>query len=61
MRIYYVTRGGVQLSSVHPHGTDATEEVNRLAQAVRIPISAIRVYEGKTLVRELLLHMRGNE
>lgn len=60
VRIYLVRNGVEELSSVHPEGTDYVPEATRLVQAVNVPISAIRVYEGTTLVRELLVNMRGN-
>lgn len=60
VRLCFVARGVEHLSSVHPQGFDYANEVDRLVRAVNIPITAVRVYEGKTLVRELLLNMRGN-
>ena len=60
VRIYLVRNGVEQLSSVHPQGTDYAPETVRLVQSANVPIGAIRVYEGITLVRELLVNMRGN-
>jgi hypothetical protein len=60
VRIYLVRNGVEELSSVHPAGTDYAPEVIRLVQAVNVPINAVRVYEGTSLVRELLVSMRGN-
>jgi hypothetical protein len=60
VRISYVENGVEHLSSVHPQGFAYASEIDRLVHAVRVPISAIRVYEGQTLARELLVHMRGN-
>ena len=60
VRVYLVRNGVEVLSSVHPQGTDCGHEAARLVQSVNVPINAIRVYEGTNLVRELLVHMRGN-
>lgn len=60
VRVYLVRNGVEVLSSVHPQGTDCGPEAARLVQSVNVPINAIRVYEGTNLVRELLVHMRGN-
>ncbi|TKB71577.1 MAG: hypothetical protein E8D46_15645 [Nitrospira sp.] len=60
VRICFVADGAEHLSSVHPQGFSYGSEVDRLVRAVSIPISAVWVYEGKTLARELLVHMRGN-
>ena len=60
VRVFIVRNGVEELSSVHPQGTDYAPEAIRLVQSVNVPISAIRVYEGGTLVRELLVNMRGN-
>ena len=60
VRIYLVRNGVEELSSVHPEGTDCTPEAVQLVQSVNVPIGAIRVYEGTTLVSELPVKMRGN-
>lgn len=60
VRIYFVADGVEHLSDVYPKGTDVSAEVDRLVRAVRIPITAVRVYEGNTLARELLVYMRGS-
>jgi hypothetical protein len=60
VRIFFVANGVEHLSSVHPRGFSYASEVESLVRAVQIPISAVRVYEGPTLARELLVCMRGN-
>ena len=60
IRICFVAEGVEHLSSVHPQGFDYVSEVERLVLAVNIPISAVRVYIGQSLARELLVQMRGN-
>ena len=60
VRIFFVVNGVEQLSSVHPQGTDYRNEVDRLVAAVNVPISAVRVYEGNTLVLDKVVNMRGN-
>ena len=60
IRVCFVAAGVEHLSSVHPQGFDYENEVDRLVRAVNVPISAVRVYIGQSLARELLVHMRGN-
>lgn len=60
VRICFVAGGIEHISSVHPKGFEYANEVDHLVGAVNIPINAIRVYEGQSLIRELLLNMRGN-
>lgn len=60
VRIYFVRDGIEYLASVHPPGFDHSSEATQLIQAVNVPITAVRVYEGGTLVRQMLVNMRGN-
>ena len=60
VRICYVAADVEHISGIHPPGFDYASEVERLVKAVRIPITAVRVYSGQTLVHDLLVHMRGN-
>lgn len=61
IKICFVAEGVEHLSNIHPQGFDYANEVDRLVRAVNIPISAVRVYSGQSVVRELLISMRGNE
>ena len=60
IRVCYVADHVEHVSGIYPPGFDYANELDRLIKAVRIPITAIRVYNGQTLVREMLVHMRGN-
>ncbi len=60
VRICYVADQVERISGIHPPGFDYTSEVERLVRAIRIPITAIRVYVGQTLVSEMLVHVRGS-
>lgn len=61
IRVCYVVEQIEHVSGIYPKGFDHAAEVERLVKAVNVPISAIRVYEGKALIRELLVEMRGNQ
>jgi hypothetical protein len=59
IKIFYVYLGSERLSDVFPSGTDYQPYVNDLIHRVRVPISAVRVYEGDLLVYEKETKMRG--
>ena len=60
VRVFLVIDGEEKLTTVLPAGYDPTEEVNRLLQNVRVPISGIRVFENGELKQDLIVNMRGN-
>jgi hypothetical protein len=60
IRIKIVTNGEELTSSIHPAGTDYQNEVDHLIRNVRVPINAVRIYEGDILVSEKLIQIRGN-
>lgn len=60
VKIYLVVDGGERLTTVLPAGSDPTQEVTQLLDSVRVPISAIRVYENGQLKQDLVVNMRGN-
>jgi hypothetical protein len=59
VKIAYVTREKEHVSEVLPPGTDPEPYVEDLLRNIRIPIKAIRVYEGDTLRTERVIKMRG--
>ena len=60
IKVCFVTDGIEHVSSIHPQDFDYASEVDHLLGAVQVPITAIRVYRGPALERELLVKMRGN-
>lgn len=60
IKVCYVADEVEYLSGVYPPGFDYMSEMRRLVNAVNVPITAIRVYSGLTLIREMLVHMRGS-
>lgn len=60
VRIFIVIDGEEKLTTVLHAGSDPIQEVNRLLQNVRLPISGIRVYENRELRQDLVVNMRGN-
>ncbi len=60
LKICYVADQVEHESGIYPSGFDYATEMDRLVKAVNIPITAIRVYSGSTLICEKLVHMRGN-
>jgi hypothetical protein len=60
VKVCYVANQVEHTSGIYPPGFDYTSEVERLVKAVNIPITAVRVYIGQTLVSEMLVHMRGS-
>ncbi|MBX2991104.1 MAG: hypothetical protein KF749_08050 [Bacteroidetes bacterium] len=59
IRLFYVHMGSERLSEVFPSGTDYQPYVDGLIHRVRVPISAVKVYEGDRLVYEKNTMMRG--
>jgi len=59
IKIWFVRSDKEHLSEVLPAGTDYTPYVEDLIRRVRVPISAVRVYEGAALVHERETTMRG--
>ena len=59
IKICFVRSDREHLSEVLPAGTDYTPYVEDLIRRVRVPISAVRVYEGAALVHERETTMRG--
>ena len=59
-RIYIVVRGEEKLTTVLREAAEVDTDVNYLLTNFRTPINAIRVYKGSELMRELLIHTRGN-
>ena len=60
VRVFIVIDGEEKLTTVLHAGSDPSQEVNHLLQNVRVPISAIRVYENGELKQDLIVNMRGN-
>ncbi len=60
IKIYYVQKDHEKLSEVLPSGTDYAPYVDDLIRRIRVPITAVRVYEGPMLVHEKQTIMRGN-
>jgi hypothetical protein len=60
IRICFVQDGKEKLSEVLPGGTDYAPYVDDLIRRIRVPITAVRVYEGPTLIHERETRMRGN-
>jgi hypothetical protein len=59
IKLFFVHLGKEKLTDVLPSGTNYLPYVKDLIQKIRIPISAIKVYEGNSLVHERELNMRG--
>jgi hypothetical protein len=59
VKIAYVTGEKEHVSEVLPPGTDPEPHIEDLLRNIRIPINAIRVYEGSTLRIERAITMRG--
>ncbi|MCK5535870.1 MAG: hypothetical protein KAI79_03535 [Bacteroidales bacterium] len=59
IKLCYVHLGKEKQSCLLPSGTDYLPYVGDLIQSIIVPISAIRVYEGNTLIHEKKLNMRG--
>ncbi|MDY6935081.1 MAG: hypothetical protein SVZ03_12775 [Spirochaetota bacterium] len=59
IKIVYMYKGKEQVSEILPPGIDPTAYVERLIKNVKVPINAIRVYQGDQLVNEHSLRMRG--
>ena len=59
VKICYVHNDEEQTSDVLPSGTDYDPYVEDLIRNVRVPISAVKVYKGATLVHERKINMRG--
>jgi hypothetical protein len=59
IKICFVHGGKEKLTEVLPAGTDFAPYVKDLIRRVRVPISAVRVYEGALLVHETETTMRG--
>ena len=59
VKICYVHMDKEHTSEVLPSGTDFGPYVEDLMRKVQVPISAVRVYEGATLVHEREIKMRG--
>ena len=60
IRVAYVADEVEHVSGIYPAGFDYTTEIQRLLTAVNVPIQALRVYAGQTLIHEALVHMRGS-
>ncbi|NQT18909.1 MAG: hypothetical protein HQ592_04330 [Planctomycetes bacterium] len=58
-RIAYVDYAGEHTREIGPAGMDPIPIVQKLIRNPPRPIEAVRVYRGKTLVREVKLRMRG--
>ena len=59
IKIYYVHDGNERLTDVLPSETDYGPYVDDLIQKIRVPITAVSVYEGIMLVHERQTNMRG--
>lgn len=59
VKLFYVHSGKEKLTDVLPSGTDYLPYVDDLIRKVRVPISAVKVYEGNTVVYVRELNMRG--
>lgn len=59
IKLFYVHLGKEKLTGILPTGTDYLPYVKDLIHKIRVPISAIKVYEGNALVHERELNMRG--
>jgi hypothetical protein len=59
IRICFVHRDTEKVSEVLPAGTDYTPFVDDLVRRIRVPITAVRVYEGHTLIHEKQTRIRG--
>ena len=59
LKLFYVHLEKEKLTDVLPSGTDYLPYVEDLIQKIRVPISAIKVYEGNTVVHEKKLNIRG--
>ncbi len=59
IKLCYVHLGIEKRSRLLPSGTDYMPYVGDLIQSIIVPISAIRVYEGDTLIHEKKFNMRG--
>jgi len=60
IRLCFVQDGIEKLSEVLPSGTDYTPYVDDLIRRIRVPITAVRVYKGPTIIFEREARMRGN-
>lgn len=60
VKIYIVVDGEEKLTTVLPAGSDPQGNIEQILAGVRIPISAIRVYENGELTQDLVVNMRGN-
>ena len=58
VRIAYVYEGREYFTVVLPPGTDPTPALDKLVREIELPISAVRAYEGKTLITETLTPSR---
>jgi hypothetical protein len=59
IRLGYVHKDREHITDIYPPGTDPEPRIQQLIQSIRIPISAIRIYRGSSLVEERPLNMRG--
>jgi hypothetical protein len=58
IKIYFVHEDNERLTDVLPSGTDYGPYVDDLLQNIRVPITAVRVYEGPKLIHERRTRMR---
>lgn len=59
IKLCFVHQGKEKLTDVLPSGTDYLLYVEDLILKLRVPASAIKVYEGNTVVHERELNIRG--
>jgi hypothetical protein len=59
VKIAHVYRGQEYVSEILPPGTDPEPHVASLLRHVTVPISAVRIYRGQTLIEDRQIPMRG--
>jgi hypothetical protein len=59
VKIAHVYRGQEYVSEILPPGTDPEPHIVTLLRDVTVPISAVRIYRGQTLIEDRPIPMRG--
>jgi hypothetical protein len=59
IRLGYIHKDREYITDIYLPGTDPEPRIQQLLQSIRIPISAIRIYRGPSLLEERPLNMRG--
>lgn len=60
IKIAYIYKGKEYISSVYPPGADPKSIAENLIRRIKIPISAIRLYCGSDVIKEIPLPARGS-